>query len=51
MMKLSQSKISIVKLDISDGFEECLQAFTVTILIDSSASNLDSKNLTLKPNL
>ncbi len=42
------SKISIINLEISDGFVKCIQAFTITIGDDNSASNLNSKILDIK---
>ncbi len=42
------SKISIIKLEASDGFVKSVQALTITIWDDSSASNLNSKILDIK---
>ncbi len=49
--RFKMSKISIIKLETSDGFVKSIQVFTITIWDDSSKSNLSSKYLTLKPYL
>ncbi len=45
---VKMSKTSIIKLKTSDGFVKCIQAFTIIIWDESSASNLNSKILDIK---